>query len=198
MGSELNEQKWENLWVKVKTVEKVRHEERKKEKKKEKAKNKTQVMGRQISHHFPQGDCYLASEPWLLWTEQCPGFIAEPCVTWHKVPLGHLGPAVPAGSPLSLLPPSACSLWGQSEQQRKPWHPASTRCVINTGLATNPKHSNVQAARKKITPSQTQLQIMCSSFPPTPFPSAVLHYFFTHPLAQRACLFSYHILLMTL
>jgi len=75
-----------------------------------------------------------------------------PLVSWgHLFQLGLL--------PISCAPP-AYSLAGHCEKQKRPWHNVSAvqqqlkhPCVINTVLDTNPKHSTIQATRKKINSS---------------------------------------------
>lgn len=155
-----------------------------------------------VTTSHKESDVEPAPEQWLLWQECFPSSFIAPCGMRHKVSLGSSGSAVPSVFS-HFLPTSACSLLGQSEKQSKFWQCAITGCVTNTVLVTDPKHSsNMQAIGKKLTPSQPDPA--CSfisgvSFPSLPpsFPSAAIYCFLSYPLAHRACLFSYHIPLMT-
>ena len=96
-------------------------------------------MSLNSTHHFSSSHSRFTQWLWL-------GTSSSSCWWWQTSIC-----TLPRTSSWAICPP------GQCEKQRRPWHSANSvqpqlkhRCVINTVFITNPKHSTIRAAVKKI------------------------------------------------
>lgn len=156
-GRESEEQKWEHLWAEIKTACK------------QSKKNKFSSLlhiSRQVFSYFHE--CRALSYITVAWEVKChnwrfplppflfPAFISRSIIIWHRISLWSVRVSCPSCVSPNFWESPACSLSGQCEKQKKPWHWVSTvpqqlkhQHAISALFITNPKHSPIPATRKK-------------------------------------------------